>query len=105
MLSGAYSFSDEKHWCVVAFAFANDDRPIHRNLVHHAAHGFDSGLVGPVGVAEAHRLGRFNGRLFDDAQKFQTQFDFHQLSRTWTSCNVTRDKARCPRVDCKLALS
>jgi hypothetical protein len=35
-----------------------------------------------VAVSPAHGLGRFNGRLFDNAQKFQTQFNFHQNSRS-----------------------
>ena len=40
------------------------------------------GLIGCVGVAQTHRLRRFDCGLLDNAQKFQTQFDFHPLSRT-----------------------
>jgi hypothetical protein len=35
-----------------------------------------------VAVAAAHGFGRINGRLLDDAQKFQAQFYFHHHSRS-----------------------
>ena len=82
VLRGADFFADEKHRGFVAFALADDDGAVHGHFVHHPAHGCDGGLVGLVAVSQAHGLGRFNGRLFDDAQKFQTQFNFHHISRS-----------------------
>ncbi len=81
VLRGADSFADKKHGRFVAFALADDDGAVHGHFVHHAAHGADGGLVGHVAIAAAHGLGGFDGRLFDDAQKFQTQLNFHPRSR------------------------
>jgi len=82
VLRGADFFADEKHGRFVALALANHDGAVHGHFVHHPAHGSDGRLVGHVAVSPAHGFCRFNGRLFDDAQKFQTQFDFHQNSRS-----------------------
>ena len=82
VLRGADSFADEKHGRFVALALADDDGAVHGHFVHHLAHGSDGGLVGHVAVSSPHGFGRFDGRLFDDAQKFQTQLNFHQNSRS-----------------------
>ena len=81
MLRGADSFPDEEHGSFVALALADHDRAVHRHFVHHFPHRFDGGLIGLMSVAQPHRLCRFDCRFFDDAQKFQTQFDFHLLSQ------------------------
>ena len=67
----AHLLADVQHRRLVALAFADDDRAVDRHRVHHAAHRFDRGLVGPMAIALAHRVRAGNGGLFDDAQEFE----------------------------------
>jgi hypothetical protein len=78
---GANLFADEQHGCFVTLAFADYDRAVHGNVIHHLPHGFGGGLVRLMAVAGAHGTGRGNGRLFYDAQQFETQLNLHESSR------------------------
>ena len=62
---------------LVAFAFADDNAPVDRHRVHHAAHGFDRHLVGHVAFALAHRVRARDGGLFDDAEEFEGEIWIH----------------------------
>ena len=97
VLRGADFFADEEHGRLVAFALADNDRAVHGHFIHYFAHGRDGGLIGHVAVSQAHRFCRFNGRLFDDAQKFQTQFDFHRNPAHSDFLDLARVRTRSTR--------
>jgi hypothetical protein len=64
-------FADVQHRRFVALTFADDDRPVDRNGVHHLSHRLDSHLIGMMAVALSHRVRTGNCRLLDDAKEFQ----------------------------------
>ncbi len=63
--------ADVQHRRFVALAFADDDGAVDRHRVHHLAHRLDGDLVRLVTVALPHRVRARDGRLFDDAEKFE----------------------------------
>ena len=65
--------ADVEHRRFVALAFADDDGAVDRHRVHHLAHRLDGDLVGLVAVALAHRVRARDGRLLDDAEKFERE--------------------------------
>ncbi len=76
---GAHFFADKKHGRFIAFAFADDDRAVHGNMVHDLTHRFGGGLIGLMAVAGAHGACGGDGRLLDHAQQFQTELNLRLL--------------------------
>ncbi len=77
---GAHFFPDEKHGSFVAFAFADDDGPVHAHGIHFRAHGFNGHLIRLVAVPQAHGVRRGDGGALYHAQKFQAECFLHHGS-------------------------
>src|SRR6185436_18712366 len=65
--SATDALADEQHRRLVAFAFANDNRPVDPYIVERLAHRLDGRAVGTLAIALPHRVRTGDGRLFDDA--------------------------------------
>jgi hypothetical protein len=63
--------ADIKHGRFVALAFADYDRPAHRNRVHDLAHSFSGDLIAQGTVSLTHGARRSNSCVLDHPQELQ----------------------------------
>ena len=73
----AHLLADVEHRRLIALPFADDDRAVDRHGVQDRPHRFDGDLVRFVTIAVAHRMRARDGRLFDDAEKFEGEIGIH----------------------------
>ena len=73
----ADALADVQHRRLVALTLTDDDAPVDRHAIELAPHRLDGGLIGPLAVAEPHRVRARDGGLLDDAEELEREIGFH----------------------------